>query len=359
MSERKIKFYKDSCFYPLVYHNGLTIQKIIKNLKLFFSIDYPNLNEKRLILYDNKEIPDFDINLNLENFNLLSIDLNQVIKYRNLSILRQFFLQKFKISSGAEMFIPKSEIEKKENNEYLYKNVVCELTNYTLSEKTTDIIDFFIKNSNNSSGSIFQGIVLDDNEIPTEIGENTSFGISILTKKIRAAIDFQTFVLNNKHNSLDLKNEIIKEMCEVLSMDDPKNICLKLVNQFLLILDEESRKIYFDIDTIFKFNLSNENKVYPHPENEINTHSRVWSFGILIYFILIGEHVFKNDTAYENYIKKNYVLELNGDPKIQTIVKKCLELDINNRGTLKDCNAQIDEYIKNKKIVSNSKGDTR
>ncbi len=357
-SSNKIVFLNENSFYPIVYNNELTVTKIIKNLKFFFGLDFPNLDEKRLILCDNKEIQDFDSILNQENFNLLALDFNQIVKYRSLTILSQIFCNKFKFPNESVMFIPKSELENKENDDvYLYKNCVCKLTNFTESEQTKNLVDFFIKNKNNPS-SLFQGIVLDDTEIPTDFEKNFVYGIPILSKRTKA-IDLQSFIKNNSNISTEIKMDIIKEIFKILLIDDPNYIFLRMVNKFSLLFDESSKKIYFDINTLFSSNLMYESQAYPAPEVQIGTHSCVWSFGILIYFILHGEHVFKNQNNYENYIKNKSALIINGDTKIQTIIKKCLELDHTNRITLKDCYNHIEEYVKSLKSVAKSVTDNR
>ncbi len=356
-SNDKIFFLKNNSFYPLVYNNQLTINKIIKNLKSFFLIDYPNINEKTLILYDNKEIQDFDVNINREMFNLLAVDMNEIIKYRNLTILSHIFCKKFQLSNETGMFIPNSELEMKQIDVYLYKNCEYQLTNFTQTEHLKDLIDFLLRFKNNPR-SLFLGILLNDNVIQSDIGEICTFGIPVLWKKTKA-IDLQNFIKNSQNISSEVKIVIVKEIYEILSIDDPKDIVLSIVKKFSLIFDESARRVYFDINSLFCSNLSHQSQVYPQPETQTGTHSRVWSFGVLIYFILTGEHVFKDQNTYENYIKNKSSLMINGDNRIQTIIKKCLDLDHTNRCKLSDCINQIEEYFKSLKPIAKSATDVR
>ena len=69
--------------------------------------------------------------------------------------------------------------------------------------------------------------------------------------------------------------------------------------------------------------------------------------------------MFKDQNTYENYIKNKSSLMINGDNRIQTIIKKCLDLDHTNRCKLSDCINQIEEYFKSLKPIAKSATDVR
>lgn len=330
--------------FPFKYENGLDLKKLIRNIRSFLKIDdLSKLNDDQLISIENKKIQDSNFKLTAENFNSLSINMDQVIKHRSLFILRNIFMDKFSNLCDDVKTIPKSELKKLVNNENCtYNEQDCKFTSLTICDETTNLINFFTKNSDTKNDSLFLGCVLDDSVLPYDDTKNCIYGITILTKSLKNAKNIHSLINNNEFKTDDDKSHIIKEIYNLLSALKCLDNGLNFVNPYFLLFDKSDKKIYIDALNLINSPGSFDSFNYKSPEEKKDEYSKVWHFGILVYKILTGKDVFQDKSSYEKYIKKESILKLEVPDRIKSIIENCLSIDPNNRKSLQECKRLID-----------------
>jgi hypothetical protein len=348
MSKNFIQIVNQNPYYRLGYFKGITPYIVLQNVLEFFSLnDIPSKRLNKLILNENTEINDLNIILSEENFKNVSINLENVFQLILMKKLKNLLFQRFKSLMNDIDIVPKSELSSSKLHNcdcFIYEKNKFNLSNLTINADSIDLINFFHRNMKNKIGNLFYAIVLDDTEIPGNFDKDKSlFGISVLTK-IYETVNLIKYIKDNSTLTKDKRIDIINQIYEILLLDDPEYNCLKYINPNFLLIDTNSKLVYFDVLQLLQIgNL--DGVTIPPPENEKSLKSKVWSLGLFSYMLFTGKNVFENKTQYLNYINNSQTLDLNCDKELATIIRNCLEINPDKRMSLADCIEKITKNI--------------